>query len=263
VLGRHNPRLQRLRAIAAREDPMLTVLDGVALIADAARHGAAVQEVFGVAERLAELRRIPAIAALARAGRVFALDEATVQRLAPTRSSQGVLAVVEVRARPLPAGEVVVFLDDVQDPGNVGGIVRAAAAFSAAGVACSPACADPFSPRAVRASAGQSLMLPVLPGASFAPLAAAVRAAGGTVAAACGDAELALGHWRPARPVLVAFGNEGAGVSPAVLAECDVTVSIPIAAGVESLNVAVAAGIVLHALDTAPILKMRDTGRTE
>jgi RNA methyltransferase, TrmH family len=248
TLGRHNPRLARVRRIAMRAEPGLSLLDGVTLIADAARMGAAITEVYGVRDQLDALGAVPAIAALARAGKVFAVDDATAQRLAPTRSAQGVVAVVEVPRRPLAAAGVIAYLADVQDPGNVGGVVRSAAAFGATGVACSPACADPFSPRALRASAGQALFLPVAPDAELAPLAAAVRAAGGTVAATAGGAGVAIGSWRPARPVLVIFGNEGAGVDPAVAAACDVTVTIPIAPRVESLNVAVAAGIVLHAL---------------
>ncbi len=254
-LGRHNPRLQRVRRIGAREVPSLTLLDGVTLIADAARRGAAILEVYCVAGRLEDLLEIPEIAALARAGKVFVVDEPTAQRLAPTRHSQGVVAVVEVPCRTVAPNGILVFLADVQDPGNVGGVVRSAAAFSAAGVACSPGCADPFSPRAVRASAGQALLIPVVAGADFAELAAAVHGVGGTVAATAGAGGTPIGRWRPSPPVMVVFGNEGGGVPAGMLDHCDATVTIPIAPAVESLNVAVAAGIVLHALDRAPILR--------
>lgn len=247
-LGRHNPRIQRVRRIGARAEPHLTLLDGVTLIADVARRGAAILEIYGVAGQLDALLTIPAIARLSREGKVFAVDEQTAQRLAPTRHSQGVIAIVEVPRRPLPASGVVVFLVDVQDPGNVGAVVRSAAAFGASGVACSPACADPFSPRALRASAGHALLVPVAAGADFVALSAAVHAAGGSVAATASASGVPIGRWRPSPPVLVVFGNEGAGLGAEVLDRCDVTVTIPIAAAVESLNMAVAAGIVLHAL---------------
>ncbi len=250
-LGRHNPRLQRVRRIAAREEPDLTLLDGATLVADAARGGAAIIEVYGIASEIAAIAAIPAIARLARDGKVFVVDDASAQRIAPTRHSQGVVAVVAVPRHTVNPQGVVVFLDDVQDPGNVGGIVRSAAAFGAAGVACSPACADPFSPRALRASAGHALRLPVVAGADFAALAASFQAAGGTVAATGGTTGVPITRWRPTPPVLLVFGNEGAGIGASVRERCDATVIIPIAAAVESLNVAVAAGIVLHALSRA------------
>ena len=247
-LGRHSPRLQRLRRIIAREEPALTVLDGLKLIEDAAAAGARVTEVYGTASQLAALSGLPWFLELSRRGAAFALDDVVVQRVAPTRSSQGVLAVVEVPRAEVVAAGVAVYLAGVQDPGNVGGIVRSAAAFGATGVACSPECADPFSPRAFRASAGMALLLPVATIDDFAGLARAFRAAGGTVAATAGEGGVAVGRWRPARPVLVVFGNEGQGVPQDVLESCDSVVSVPIAGRVESLNVAVAAGIVLHAL---------------
>jgi len=257
-VGRHAARLRRLRRIAAREDPALTVLDGPTLIADAAAAGVRLVEIYGVPEALAALAGVAEIPALTESGCVFTLDDATLRRVAPTRSPQGVLAVVAVPRATLPVFGVAVFLADVQDPGNVGGIVRSAAAFGVSGVACSPGCADPFSPRALRASAATALTMPVVRGADLGALARAFRAAGGTVAATAGAGGVAISRWRPTPPVLVVFGNEGRGIPEEATAHCDVSVSVPIAARVESLNVAVTAGIVLHALAgvvSAPILK--------
>jgi RNA methyltransferase, TrmH family len=248
VLGKHSPRLQRLRRIVAREVPALTVLDGMKLIGDAAAGGARIVEVYGVASQLSALSVSSWFVELARRGAVAEIDGAVAQRVAPTRSPQGVLAVVEVPSATISAAGVAVYLADVQDPGNVGGIVRSAAAFGATGVACSPGCADPFSPRALRASAGMSLLMPVATIEDFAALALAFRAAGGTVASTAGDHGVPLRRWRPVQPLLVVFGNEGHGIPFDVREHCDSVVSVPIAARVESLNVAVTAGIVLHAL---------------
>jgi len=256
-LGRHSARLQRLRRIVAGAEPSLTVLDGVKLISDAAAAGARIVAVYGVADRLAALAGVAGFQELSARGEVFAIDETVAQRVAPTRSSQGILAIVEVPQATVAAAGVAVYLADVQDPGNVGGIVRSAAAFGATAVACSPGCADPFSPRALRASAAAALLLPVVRAAEFDPLALAFHAAGGTVAATAGGGGVPISRWRPSPPVLVVFGNEGQGIAAELADRCDTVVSIPIAARVESLNVAVTAGIVLHALAgvvRAPIL---------
>ena len=259
ALGRHSPRLQRLRRIAAGAEPALTVLDGVKLVIDAAAAGARIVEVYGVAERLASLSSLGPFRELLARGAVFVIDEAVALRVAPTRSSQGLLAVVAVPRAEVTAAGVVVYLADVQDPGNVGGIIRSAAAFGAAPVACSPGCADPYSPRALRASAAAAFAMPVVRAAAFGPLAQVFQAAGGSVAATAGAGGTPISRWRPSPPVLVVFGNEGQGVASDLADRCDTVVSVPIAARVESLNVAVTAGIVLHALAgvvRAPILDL-------
>jgi TrmH family RNA methyltransferase len=248
AVGRHSPRLKRLREIVAGAESGLAVLDGVKLAVDAGRAGAAITEIYGTAGALEELSGERWLDVLARRSAVFVLDASVAERIAPTRSSQGVLAVVRVSRRALAAAGVGVFLADVQDPGNVGAIVRSAAAFGAAGVACSPACADPFSPRALRASAGAALHLAVESPAEFADVAARFAAAGGTVATTSGHGGTALPQWRPRPPVLLVLGNEGRGVPEDLAERCTERVTVPIAEAVESLNVAVSAGILLHSL---------------
>jgi TrmH family RNA methyltransferase len=248
LLGRHNPRVARLRRIADRQEPELTAVDGLKLTLDLAAAGVPIVELFTVAERLDALRASPALARVFQGGRVHLLDPATAAQIAPTRQTQGVLAVVAVPSAHLAANGVVLYLDRVQDPGNVGGVIRCAAAFGASGVACSPGCADPFSPRAVRASAGQALVFPVAAEAAFAPLADAVRRAGGEVTATASRGGVPLPRWRPRTPLLLALGNEGQGVSDQVASGCSGQVSVPLEVSVESLNVAATAAVILASL---------------
>jgi TrmH family RNA methyltransferase len=179
---------------------------------------------------------------------VFLVDDATLARVAPTTTPQGLLAIVRVPHHRLEPAGVLVYLDRVQDPGNVGAVIRSAAAFGASGVACSPGCASPFSWRSLRASAGHALLLPVQGEAEFAPLADAVAAAGGEVAAASGHGGTPPARWRSRRPLLLVVGNEGQGVAPEIAARCEATVTIPLAGHVESLNVTVAASVILASL---------------
>lgn len=177
---------------------------------------------------------------------------ALLDELADADSPRGVLAVARLPragAEALPTGPdgLYVYLDGVQDPGNVGAVARVAEAFGAAGLALAPGCAHPNHPRSLRASAGSLLRLPVgievtIDGLDrrFAPRRpswAALAAHGGRGP----DAAVA-------RPLVVALGAEGPGLSATVLARADRLWTLPLAAPVESLNVAVTAGIVLHSL---------------
>ena len=248
LLGRHNPRVARLRRIIGRQEPELTAVDGLKLTLDLAAAGVPIVELFAVAEQLDALRASAALERVFQGGRAHVLDPATAAQIAPTRQTQGVLAVVAVPSARLAPTGVVVYLDRVQDPGNVGGVIRCAAAFGASGVACSPGCADPFSPRAVRASAGQALVFPVEAEAAFAPLADAVRRAGGETFATASRAGVPLSRWRPRAPLLLALGNEGQGVSEEVMLCCAGQVSVPLRDGVDSLNIAATAAVILAAL---------------
>jgi TrmH family RNA methyltransferase len=265
LLGRHNPRVARLRKLIRREEPELTVVDGLKLVADLADSGIPIVELFSVESHLATLRSHPAVRHVLEGGRGFLLDPATMAHLAPTRQTQGLLAVVAAPAAHVRPEGVVLYLDRVQDPGNVGSVIRCAAAFGASGVACSRGCADPFSPRAVRASAGHALLLPVHPEADLRPLAEAFNRAGGEVVGAVSSGGTPLREWRPRRPVLLVLGNEGQGLAEEVSAACARQVTVPLAGRVESLNVGVTAGVILATLSGvagSPILeRQRQKGR--
>ena len=131
---------------------------------------------------------------------------------------------------------IVIALDGVQDPGNVGTIIRLAAAFDANGVALLPGCADAFGPKAIRSSAGAILTVPVV-NCSIEEL----LAQGWDVIAADARGESVN---PPAKKAILAFGSEGSGLSPA-LANVARTIAIPMSPQIESLNVASSAAILL------------------
>jgi len=159
--------------------------------------------------------------------------------LTETKTSQGVLALFE---RPAQADlfarrdTIVVALDGVQDPGNVGTIVRLAAAFDAAGVALLPGCADAYSPKSIRASAGAILNVPV------ANLTIDALIASGLPLFAADGSGATIDP--PARNAVIVFGNEGSGVSPE-LAKHATAIAVRMSGHVESLNVAASAAILL------------------
>lgn len=151
---------------------------------------------------------------------------------------------------PQPAGEHrVVVAQGLSDPRNLGALVRNCRAFGVHEVVVTPSSADPYSRRAIRASAGHVFELPV----RVESLAAAEgRLAGLEWIATSPSAARVLSDLRPGPRWALVVGNEGAGISPELLERCRTRVRIPLAAGVDSLNVAAATAVCLHALCPPP-----------
>ena len=147
----------------------------------------------------------------------------------------------------LPAlpGDRIVLLDDIQDPGNVGTLVRCAAAFDCSGLLLSAKCADPFGPKAVQASAG-ALMRPWIRRTdAYLAMVSELKEQGYRLL--CADTEgRERMNFAGIGPVIIAFGNEGAGPSADLLRHADDCFTIPMnCSAVESLNVAVSGAIAL------------------
>jgi TrmH family RNA methyltransferase len=240
---------QRIAAIAkGRSDEALFVLEGRRAVRDALRAGC-VAELWlrtdldaGVASEL----RADARAADVPVGEGSVSD---FDRLAGTVSPQGVLALVRDTARSLAEVSarpgLLLWLDGLQDPGNVGAVVRVAAAFGAAGLLASEGGAHPLGLKALRASAGLALRVPFAR-APAVRIAAALAERDVYVLDRDGDDAFTLGSV-PADLALV-VGSEGRGPSDEALSVSTRRVGIPIAPEVDSLNAAVAAGVVVAAL---------------
>ena len=181
---------------------------------------------------------------------VRVVSERELLALAPTEHSQGLIAVARTPGQDweevlAPQGRsVVLVLDAVQDPGNVGTLARTAEALGVGALVVLPGTADPWNPKAVRAAAGSLFRLPVLAG-SWSEVADRLRSGGYRLLAAD-----AAGEPPPPAGGRVArvMGNEGAGLSAEVRAGVEGTIAVPIRGRAESLNVAAAAAILLHEL---------------
>jgi tRNA G18 (ribose-2'-O)-methylase SpoU len=184
------------------------------------------------------------------------IPEAEVEGLVGFNFHRGILGCGR-RPRPpvlsdlcVDAATTLVVCPDVQDPENLGSIVRIAAALGAAGLILGSHSADPFSRRVQRVSMGNVYRLPVVPGADIVATLTELRAAHGVESWAtvlADDAETFGTRRRPER-LAVVLGGEGHGLTPEVIAACDRRVTIPMRSGVDSLNVAVATGIFLFEL---------------
>ncbi len=171
-LGRNSTRLKELRARVRERRPGEVVVDGRRLVTDLVRWGVPLLELYLAAGSESD----PATVRVALG--VWQVEASVFEGLAPTRHPQGVLAVVpEPPSRRWPgASGVAVFLEGLQDPGNLGAIVRSAAGLGAAAVLLSEGCADPFHPAAVRGSAGGVFRVALERNARVADAAARVRA---------------------------------------------------------------------------------------
>lgn len=174
-----------------------------------------------------------------------------LRALADTQSPQGVLLVCDRTTASLstldPGGRFLA-LDGVQDPGNVGTLVRSAHAFGLSGVIVLEGCADPWGPKALRASAGSVFHIPVAYATVEGLLEWARQGGVGLKVAEAASAGLAPPSAGAGAGWTLVIGNEGAGVSESIQEAADGTVSIPMVGGTESLNAAVAGSIILYLL---------------
>jgi TrmH family RNA methyltransferase len=209
--------------------------------------GALVAPQLTDAPRGAELRR-----RLEQTGVELAeVSEKDFRSAAETDSPQGVLAIADVPPRSLdtlqlPAECRVLLLDAVQDPGNVGTILRTAAALGASATIALPGTVDLWNPKVIRSSMGAQFHHPALHAGLDETLQFLARNSVDLWATDSHGSPLD----RKAAPgrLAIAVGNEGAGISSSIGAKAQRTVSLPISGDVESLNVAVAAGILLYEL---------------
>lgn len=227
-----------------------TLVEGVRGLESAVAAGAPLVELVVTPEAAAQ----PRVAAVLEAAHVpihtIAVEE--MRTLSATETTQGVLAVVETHRTPpeaLTDARSVLLLDGVQDPGNVGTMIRTAAWFGVDAVASAPGTAGLFGPKVVRAAAGSLWDVRL----SHTPDAAGLLGQLRRHDFRCCGADLygtPAAQWAPTGPAVLVMGSEAHGLSPAVRAALDEPVAIPGSAtreGAESLNVAVAAGILLHA----------------
>jgi TrmH family RNA methyltransferase len=188
-------------------------------------------------------------------GDVRMLTSRQFQSITMNKTPQGVAGIIAIPedifsvALPDQAGERVLLLEEIQDPGNIGTLIRTAAAFNFSGVVLSETCADPFAPKAVQASAGAVLSVWIRRTKRYFSLVDTLRSQGFFLAAADIDGEnnfIGSG----VKKVLLALGNEGNGLSQRIRAQADAVFRISYNdKAIESLNVAVAGAISMYRID--------------
>jgi RNA methyltransferase, TrmH family len=236
----------------AREKHSLFVAEGVRSVEELLRSGLQVRGALVAPQLLTAPRGQALRKSLDESSvEVAEVSEKDFRSAAETESPQGVIAIGEIPARSLDTLEIgsvcrLFLLDGVQDPGNVGTIVRTAAALGATATIALPGTVDLWNPKVIRSSMGAQFAHAALHAELEETLAFLDRRGIELWAADAGGRALDRGETVPR--LAIALGNEGSGLSAEVRAKARKTISLPITPNIESLNVAVAAGIILYEL---------------
>jgi RNA methyltransferase, TrmH family len=252
VSSRRNPIVARYRAVAHGDVDGLLLLDGPHLVAEALAANVTVEHavIAAAASDGAELQ--PLLAQLsARRIAGAAASPSVMAAISPLRSPSAIVAIarrpaVDVSRLAAAPHSLLLIVSDVQDPGNMGAIVRVAEAAGATGVLAAGVSADPYGWKALRGSMGSTLRLPVDRVRDVERAVADARSHGCQVIATAprGGRSLFDVDLRPATAVLI--GGEGRGLPPALIDGADERITIPMQAPVESLNAAVTAALVVY-----------------
>jgi TrmH family RNA methyltransferase len=251
ISSRQNPLVKRFRELVrGGADHREVLLDGEHLVSEAIVSRVPL-ELVAVSDRQARGRLSALVTDLKRAGvKIVAVTDPVLAAISPVQHPSGVVGI----ARRLPATldqvfhlspQLLLLVADVQDPGNLGAIVRTAEASGATGMVTSGGCADPFGWKALRGGMGSTFRLPVARH-DLAAVVARAKKMGLKLAAMVprGGADPADVDF--SAPCAILLGAEGAGLARDLSAAADLPVTIPMHPPVESLNVAVAAAIVLY-----------------
>jgi RNA methyltransferase, TrmH family len=253
ITSRHNPLVARYRATARGDVRDLLLLDGAHLVAEALDAGIRLQHAAVVAEASAD---VAALASRLRKDGVQVVDASAsvMDALSPVRSSSAIVALADrppdaVRALDVAdrtGRALVVIASGVQDPGNVGAVVRVAEAGGAAAVIATGGSADPFGWKALRGSMGSALRLPIISGIDTADALADLRRRGYRSVATTPRGGRSIFEADLSGATAIVIGGEGAGLDQAVVDAADERVTIPMEPPVESLNAAVTAAIIIY-----------------
>lgn len=253
ITSRQNSAIQAFRELTRKRKPAdaRVLIDGWHLLVEARQAGVPIERVAFSRDALTSRETATAADDLANSGaEVLAVTDAVMEALSPVRTPSGVVAIGRREAASLATvcghpAPLVLLAIDVQDPGNLGAMIRAAEAAGASGLVACGASADPFGWKTLRGSMGSAFRLPI----ARAPIDEAIRAArsaGVQIFASVARVGHPLFETDLRGPVALLLGAEGSGLPLGLLQQADATISIPMRAPVESLNVAVAAALLLY-----------------
>jgi TrmH family RNA methyltransferase len=245
-----NPLLKKIRGLhqrSGREKSGLFLIEGAKLVNEALKKGLAVKEVV-VSESF--LKAGLGASHTSDISALFVVDDKQFQSLVTTEGPCGILAVAQTPVHDLEKvfghkSPLVVIAHGIQDPGNLGTMIRTALAARATGMILTKGTVDPHNPKVVRSAAGALFSLPLVCNLDVEQVISSVKAHGLSMVAC--EPAAAVPFWQVdlTVPLALLFGNEGQGFPGSILKMADKTVCIPMHEETESLNVAISAAIVL------------------
>ncbi len=251
ITSNHNPRVQRVRALlnqkSARDEAKAFVVEGVRLCEEALAAGCRPEELF-YSPALSE-RGLSLVQPAATLGcEVFEVPQGVMDHLSATETSQGILMVLpQFSSAPLPGTDFVLVLDQIRDPGNMGTILRSAASADVQAVLLPPGNTDVFAPKVVRSGMGAHFRLNL----NFCDWPQIIKYCkeenSSSLHLMLAESGEGVSFWKTdmQQPLALVIGGEAEGASPEAKLSIDSFVNIPMPGKFESLNAAVAAGILL------------------
>ncbi len=232
----------KLKQRKYRESGGIFLVEGLKMLEEALAFSPAVIKYVLIDESIEHLE-LPQIS-----GQVFLVNHKLMQEISDTETPQGIVAVVEKPYRRLDDlikdNSLLVLLDGVADPGNMGTIMRTAWAFDAGGILLTKGCVDPFSPKAVRSSMGGIFNLPIIENITISDIEDLQKSGFQLISTAI-KAPICYCECDYTRPSIITIGNEAHGISQEIGQISNALISIPINPRVDSLNAGVACGIIL------------------
>lgn len=247
IESRQNNLVKELRRLAenkrARQQAEVVLLEGDHLLRSLLDAGMT-PTVVAMASRAATSQALQAILMQCQGARIVTISDAVFDQIAPADSPVGVLALAALPKSTLPPDTAcdTLVLETVQDPGNVGSLIRTAVAAGVRQIMLSPGCADVWSPRCLRAAQGAQWLARIFPDAD---VAAFLQTYQGDIAATVLENGQSLYTQTLTQHVAWLFGNEGQGLSAALVTLATRRVTIPMPGATESLNVNAAAAVCL------------------
>ncbi len=254
ITSPNNDRIKRLLALkekkSRREEEKCFLLEGKRLVLDAPKER--IREIYVTEDFLDG-----GAGGMDGRAQTTVISENVFRKIADTRTPQGILAVAEMPAyteKDLLSGKeapLFLFLENIQDPGNLGTMFRTAEAAGAAGIVLSGGCVDPFNPKTVRATMSSLFRVPFVTAPDLAEAVRLFMDAGVRFYAAAAEGSVCYDRVSYVGPCAVLIGNEANGLKPetiklAASSEGSRCISIPMKGRIESLNAAMAAGILLY-----------------
>ena len=251
ITSASNEKIKHARRVRDGREPGLIFIEGLRLAEEAVNSGLTIEVCFSDSSESPEPRLATLLRRLAeKSVPHFTTTTDIIRGMSDTVQSQGIILLARRPGQPTTGtwqknATLLLGLDRLQDPGNLGTLIRTAEAAGVGGIVSLKGSADAFSPKVLRSSMGSAFRLPLLENATAADLHVLQAGHGFKIVAAAGEGEMDYTDYDWQQPTLLLLGNEGRGVAPELMQQCDVRLRIPMHAGVESLNVAAAGAVML------------------
>ena len=243
ITSRENPKIKRilqLKTKKGRQKHQAYIVDGLRIVAHAIENHVPLQAIIVTQDFMRD--HFEFINTLDEHS-IYMVTDKIFANLVETKTPQGICGLVSMEEGSIKRGKVL-FLDEIQDPGNLGTLIRTADAAGFSGVVLSPGCTDPYSQKSIRSSMGSIMSIPIWQNKNI----DALEAYKGSIYGAALEGGHSYKDFEyPDQGVLV-IGNEAKGISKEVLDYCDYKIYIPMVGAVESLNASVAGGILMFAM---------------